>query len=160
MEIDERTRKALQEEAARVRVIVGSVEEAARDAFLHDEEDMEKLRTLIRVTVEFRHFLLSIPPWPHFPEDPFHNMSYMLDKILFHVDWFRDMVHLYGIVADPKRRTTIDWDTITGGSLRDRFLALYDRFLNEADFQNKFRLLLDLFTLQIVYAGMFYDCKP
>jgi len=44
-------------------------------------------------------------------------------------------------------------------SLRDRFLSLYREFVAETKFENKCRLLLDLFKLQIVFAGAFYDCK-
>ena len=38
-------------------------------------------------------------------------------------------------------------------SLRDRFLSLYPEFVAETKFENKCRLLLDLFKLQIVFAG-------
>jgi hypothetical protein len=158
VEIDDKTRKALLEEMERVRTIVASVEEVGR-AVLDDEGEMEKLRTLIRVTVEFRGYLLSTPPWPHFPDNPFDNMTYMLDKIIWHGDWFHDMVCVYGILVGATR-TKLDWSTITAQTLKDRFLSLYDEFVAQRNFQKKLRLLLDLYKLQIVYAGMFYDCKP
>jgi len=38
-------------------------------------------------------------------------------------------------------------------SIKDRFLALYPEFMVETAFENKCRLLLDLFKLQVVFAG-------
>lgn len=161
VEIDEKTRKAMREEAERIRSIVASTEEAGQaildEAF--DQNDREKLRTLIRVTVEFNDYLRSIPPWPHFPDDAFHNMTYMVDKILIHVDWFRDMIHLYGILVGSAG-STVNWNNGTAGSIEKEFLKLYDELLAQRDFLKRFRLLLDLYKLQIVYAGMFYDCQP
>jgi hypothetical protein len=145
-------------EHQRVLAILASTEEVAR-AVLDDEDEMAQMRTLIRVTVEFHDFLLAIPPWPHFPDDPFHNMTYMVETILIHADSFMDMIHTYGILVGA-RATTIDWTTITAQSLKDRFLALYDEFLAQKHFQKKLRALLDLYKLQIVYAGMFYDSRP
>lgn len=160
-DVDEKTRKALQEEAERVRSIVAATEEAGRAILeeVFDEDDRDKLRTLIRVAVEFNDYLQSIRPWPHFPDDPFNNMTYMVDTILIHVDSFGDMVHLYGILRGSAS-STVNWDAVTAGSIKKEFLTLYDEFLVQRDFLRKFRILLDLYKLQIVYAGIFFDCQP
>jgi hypothetical protein len=157
MENDETPRNAVKDEAERVRVIFASMEGDARPGF--DEDDIQQLHILIRVTVEFHDYLTSVPPWPQIPDDPFHNMTYMVDKVLFNIDSFHTVVDAYAILVGATR-TTIDWDTITAQSLKDRFLSLYQEFVAETNFENKCRLLLDLFKLQIVYAGMFYDSKP
>lgn len=68
------------------------------------------------------------------------------------------MMHLYGIFVGSTA-TTIDWNDIRIASLRERFVSIYDLFLAETNFERKFRLLLDLVKLQIVFAGAVYDCR-
>src|SRR5258708_3863051 len=137
-----RSRDIMDDEPQRVSAI-SSMEDDARPGF--DDGDIEELRIVIRVTVEFYHYLRPYPPWPHFPDDPFHNMEYMIDKILFHVDSFRRVVHSYGCLFGSERRSTIDWNTFEVQSLTDRFLSLDEEFLVETQFEHKCRLLLDLF---------------
>jgi hypothetical protein len=139
-----------------VRAIQSSMEESARPGF--DDKDIQNLGILIRVTVEFNNYLRSAPPWPQFPDDPFHDMTYMIDKILFNIDSFRIVLHSYGILVGSTK-SRIDWSLVGVQSLKDRFLSLYPEFVTETKFENKCRLLLDLFKLQIVFAGAFYDCK-
>lgn len=140
-----------------VQAIRSSMEKSARPAF--DDKDIENLGVLIRVTVEFHHYLRSASPWPQFPDDPHHDMTYTIDKILFNINSFRIVLHSYGVLfgATPSR---IDWSAVAVHSVKDRFLSLYPQFVAEIDFGNKCRLLLDLFKLQIVFAGAFYDCFP
>jgi hypothetical protein len=85
-------------------------------------------------------------------------MTYMIDKILFNIDSFRIVLRTYGVLVGS-RKSRIDWSAVGMQSLRDRFLSLYPEFVAETKFENKCRLLLDLFKLQIVFAGAFYDCK-
>ena len=132
------------------------MEKSARPGF--DEKDIEHLGVLIRVTVEFHDYLTSAPPWPQFPDDPFHDMTYMIDKILFNIDSFRIVLRTYGVLVGSTK-SRIDWSAVGMQSLRDRFLYLYPEFVAETKFENKRRLLRDLFKLQIVFAGAFYDCK-
>jgi hypothetical protein len=131
------------------------MEKSARPGF--DDKDIEHLRVLIRVTAEFHDYLTSAPPWPQFPGDPFHDMTYMIDKILINIDSFRSVLHSYGILVGSTK-SRIDWSAVGAQSLKDRFLSLYPEFVAETKFENKCRLLLDLFKLQIVFAGAFYDC--
>jgi hypothetical protein len=143
-------------EIQRVRAIQLSMEESARPGF--DDEDIHNLGILIRVTVEFHDYLRSAPPWPQFPDDPLHDMTYMIDKILFNIESFRIVLHSYGILVGSTR-SRIDWNAVGVQSIKARFLSLYPEFMAETNFENKCRLLLDLFKLQIVFAGAFYDCK-
>jgi hypothetical protein len=50
--------------------------------------------------------------------------------------------------------STLDWHNISMSSISDDYFALFERFVAEALFERKCRILLDLFKLQIVYAGM------
>jgi hypothetical protein len=132
-----------------------NMEKSARPGF--DDKNIEHLRILIRVTMEFHDYLRSAPPWPQFPGDPFHDMTYMIDKILMNIDSFRSVLHTYGVLVGSTK-SRIDWSGVGVQSLKDRFLSLYPEFVAETEFENKCRLLLDLFKLQIVFAGSFYDC--
>ena len=87
-------------------------------------------------------------------------MTYMIDKILINVGSFPVVAISYGSLVGSKKRSTIDWNAFEVQSLKDRFLSMYDEFVMETDFNNKCRLLLDLFKLEIVFAGAFYDCRP
>jgi hypothetical protein len=145
------------DEIQRVRAIQESMEEAARPAF--DDKDIENLRILIRLTVEFYDYLRSIPPWPEFPDDPFDDLRYKSGPIFWNVDSFLSVLHLYCILVGSTR-STINWNAINIGSVKDTFTSIYDAFLRETIFETKCRLLLDLFKLQIIFAGAFYDCRP
>jgi hypothetical protein len=145
------------DEIQRVRAIHESMEGGARPGF--DDEDIENLRILIRLTVEFYDYLTSTPPWPAFPDDLFHDLTYKSDSILWNVDSFLRVLHAYNILVGSTQ-SAIDWKSINLGSLEGMFLSIYDAFLRETIFESKCRLLLDLFKLQIVFAGAFYDCRP
>ena len=141
----------------RIRAIQQSMEESARPGF--NDEDIQQLRVLVRLTVEFHDYLTGTPPWPQFPDDPFHDMTYKAGSILINVDSFRAVVQAYGVLLGSTR-STIDWDVINIRSLKDEFISMYHTFLGQTSFEAKCRLLLDLVKLQIVFAGAFYDCQP
>ena|ERR1700722_18137885 len=136
--------------------ITASMVEQAQDDF--DGKEIENLGILVRLSVQFYNFLTSRGRWPVFPEDSFGNMTYAVDSILWNVDSFRTLiVHCYGIM-EGKTKSTVDWNTFMAQSLKERYLSLYGEFLAETDFLKRFRLLLDLYKLQLVFAGIFYDC--
>ncbi len=128
--------------------------EGARPAF--DDDDIQKLGNLIRLTVRFYHYLTSQGRWPAFPEDPWHDLTYVTEPIFWFADEFLDVLKKYDYVLG-KVATTIDWDKVTGDSLRDRFLSMYPNFIAEKSFARKCRLLLDLYKLQIIFAGMYFE---
>ena len=139
-----------------IRSIQESMSESARPGF--DDNEIEDLRILIRLTVDFYHYLNSIPPWPHFPDDPVHDMTYKLDSVLFNIDSFRRVMHAYCILVGSTR-SSIDWSALQIRSLKDEFVSVYASFLAETSFETQCRLLLDLTKLQIVFAGSSYDCS-
>ena len=145
------------DEIERVRAIQQSMEEPARPGF--NDEDIQQLRVLVRLTVEFHDYLTETPPWPQFPDDPFHDMTYKAGSILINVDSFRAVVRAYGCLVGSTG-STLDWNVINIPTLKDEFISRYHTFLSQTDFETKCRLLLDLVKLQIVFAGAFYDCQP
>lgn len=145
---------SLREEAQRVQAIQQSMETDARPAF--DDEDIEELRILIRLAVEFYDYLMSIPPWPKFA-DPFHERTYVIESLLYNVDSFHKIVHLYGILVGSIQ-STINWNEFEIHSLKDKYALVYGTFVKELVFETKCRLLLDLIKLQVVFAGLYYDC--
>ena len=72
--LDDKQTEPLGQECQRVRAIQQFMVQDAQPGF--DDEDIENLQILIRLAVEFHDFLLSAPPWPRFPNDPFQNMTY------------------------------------------------------------------------------------
>ena len=42
-------------------------------------------------------------------------------------------------------------------SFQMQFISMFGKFREEVNFENKYRLLLDLFKLQIVFAGISYS---
>jgi hypothetical protein len=42
-------------------------------------------------------------------------------------------------------------------SFKTQFISMFNEFTKEANFENKCRLLLDLFKLQMVFASISYD---
>lgn len=130
--------------------IQSSMEESARPAF--DDEDVQQLRILIRLTVEFQDFLGSRPSVRSDPDE----LMYRIDRIFVHIESFRSLTHLYGVLVGSAT-SAIDWDVVGTRSVKERFLSDYERFISETNFENKCRLLLDLFKLQIIFAGAYYD---
>lgn len=132
------------------------MEESARPGF--DDEDIENLRILISLAVEFHSFLQATHVWPPFPDDQFEDLIYRIDSTLMNVDSFRSLMHSYGILVGS-RRSALDLRSISLDSLKASFSDAYERFIAETMFEDKCRLLLDLFKLQLIFAGAFYDCK-
>lgn len=121
---------------------------------LSDEKDISRSGVRIRLTVEFHDFLTSRGS----SGEPRRDANSQIEALLWNLDLFTSMMHLYGIFVGSTA-TTIDWNDIRIASLRERFVSIYDLFLAETNFERKFRLLLDLVKLQIVFAGAVYDCR-
>jgi hypothetical protein len=131
-----------------------AMESGARPAF--DDNEIEHLRVLIRLTVDFSHYLRSTPPWPQFPEDPAHDREYKIDSIFFNIDSFRTVMRLYGTL-DGAVPTAIDWTALSLGVVTDEFLRVYAQLGDATGFETQCRLLLDLLKLQLVFAGAFSE---
>jgi len=135
------------DEIQRIHTLQQSMEEFGRVWFL--ESDIQHLRDLVRLTVEFYDYLTSTPPRPQFPDDPFHDLTYKAEAILINVESFCAVTRAYGVLVGATS-STIDWNKTNIGILRERFTSLYTLFVAQKDFETKCRLLLDLVKLQIV----------
>ena len=115
-----------------------------------EEKQLSHLRTLIRLTIEFYDYL---NPGNH-PER--FELEYSIESILSGIESFCIVNAGYKVLVGAML-TTIAWNQVSALTLKDQFIAMFDEFVAEKAFERKCRLLLDLFKLQIVYAGMFYD---
>jgi hypothetical protein len=134
----------------RVCAIQATMAESATSCFV--EGELDDLRCLIRLTVEFFYYL-------RFGMDPLDRdrLNYTCESIFSGIDSFCCLCAAYGVLRDTVN-SEVKWEDISLLSLKEKFISLFDRFDAEACFEKKCRLLLDLFKLQIVFAGLWYDC--
>jgi hypothetical protein len=150
-----------------VQKIQASMVKSAADTF--EETDLDGLRTLIRLTVEFRdylqnghgnienlpesskHYLMGLPP----KELKLFELRYAIDSIFSGIDSFRAVNCSYEFLVGATD-SKIAWGKVTESSLRRRFSSLFHKFTKEKQFEKRCRLLLDLFKIQIVFAGLLF----
>jgi hypothetical protein len=117
---------------------------AAKPSF--NRVELDALRTVIRLTVEFQTHL----------ED--NNISnYVCESVFSGVDAFESLVHAYRVLAGAETRSQLRWDAVSVSSLKDEFRSLYPTFVSEKRFEPRCRLLLELFKLQISLSAISYD---
>ena len=158
----------------RVKETQSSMVESAKSCF--DESELGHLRALIRLTVEFYEYLehgsvemaQALKRGAHADyfkdlhsasSDPFnkYDLGYTCESIRSGVDSFCSICASYRILVG-RRDSKIDWGMISSmESFKSQFVSTFNEFTNETNFENKCRLLLDLFKLQIVFAGVSYD---
>jgi hypothetical protein len=158
----------------RVKEIQASMTEAATPAF--DDGELGDLRCVIRLTVEFHHYLehgsteivrsLQQGPMAHLFKnleearaDPFnkYDLEYACDSIRSGVDSFCSLDQAYRILAGATG-SKVAWEMLSSReSFKTQFILMFDEFTEEANFEDKCRLLLDLFKLQMVFASISYD---
>jgi hypothetical protein len=110
--------------------------------------EVEDLRIIVRLTVEFREKL---------KKDGINN--YVGESVFAAVDSFATLVHAYCVLSGAEERSQLRWKSVSISSLKREFLKLYPTFIAEETFEKQCRILIDLFKLQIVLAGMAYDCR-
>jgi hypothetical protein len=151
--------------------IQASMGEEARSTF--SESELESLRVLIRVTFEFA-FHLEHPRTTelsdYLPEDPqlreFYlqhphmfddfELKYAIDTIISTVEFFTGVHQAYSVLAD-RIDSTLNWNEISPATVRQKFKVTFDEFQTASVFERKCRILLDLFKLQLVFAGFYYE---
>ena len=134
------------EEVLRIRT---SMIEAARPYLV--EEYFDDLGVVVRLTVEFYFFLQR--DWRSFDAQ---GLTYLADSILCGTEFFASAASAYRGVAGS-RIESLEWGLLSSfETLRDRFISGYREFLVEANFERRLKQLLDLYKLQIVFAGMIY----
>jgi hypothetical protein len=162
----------------RVKEIQSSMAESAKSSF--DESELGHLRCLIRLAVEFKDYLehgsveiargmQQLPYVGHTSAefrkdvqsastDPFnkYDLGYVCESILSGVDSFWDLSTAYrrSVGATDSKA---DWGMISSKEVfKIQFILMFNEFTEEANFKSKCRLLLDLFKLQMVFAGISY----
>jgi hypothetical protein len=158
----------------RVKEIQDSMVESAKSRF--DESELGHLCCLIRLAVEFQAYLehgsvdiatsvLNGPLAKYVPDaqnastDPFnkYDMDYACESIRSGVDSFCTLTRSYEMLDDATD-TKVEWSMISSKeSFKTNFVSMFNRFVEEASFETKCRLLLDMFKLQIVFAGISYN---
>jgi hypothetical protein len=114
---------------------------------LFNPSELDALRVVVRLTVEFRQSL-----------EANKITNYVSESVFSGIDSFTSLVHAYGVIAGAEAHSHLKWKAVSVSSLRREFQSLYSRFIAEETFEKRCRLLLDLFKLQIALAAMAYDC--
>lgn len=127
--------------------VQASMERAAEGCFL--EPALHDLRVLIGFTVEF-HYYLQISCTHSF------CLSYVCESTFSAVESFQNVTHAYHVLENATQ-SRIERNSFSIPLLKEQFASMFDEFEREANFGNRCRLLLDLFKLQIVFAGISYD---
>ena len=83
-------------------------------------------------------------------------LEYACDSIFSALDSYQSVTHAYKVLVNAKE-SKIEWGRLSIPLLEEQFAPMFAEFEQEANFENRCRLLLDLFKLQIVFAGMSYD---
>ncbi len=131
----------------RVRTIQASMGEACHACF--SAAELDNLKVVVRLTVEFHSYL-------HLSCGHLFCLEYACESIFSGVDSYRSTTHAYKVLVGATE-SRIVWNAISIPLLPEQFAAMFDEFDGETNFENKCRLLLDLFKLQIVFAGVSYD---
>jgi hypothetical protein len=116
------------------------------------EADLADLACLIRLTSEFFYYLQRADAASPDAE----AIRYACDSIFSGVDCFILLFAACEIMPGGLPASTLAWDSILPGKLTHQFNSAYREYLAEPEFARRCRLLLDLFKLQIVFAGMSY----
>jgi hypothetical protein len=158
----------------RVKEIQASMMESAQSRL--DESKLGDLRVVIRLTVEFRDYLengsvdiaTSVLHGPlakyvtnaqSASTDPFnkYDLQFACESIRSGVDSFCNLSAGYRVLVGAVG-SRVEWGIISSReSFKTQFVSMFNTFAEEGNFESKCRLLLDLFKLQIVFAGISYD---
>lgn len=158
----------------RIREIQTQMAESVKSCF--DDSELDHLRAVIRIAVEFRNYLqhgsvetarglYQGPQSEYFLDletasaDPFnkYDLEVVCKSIRSGIDSFWALNASYRILSGA-RGSNIEWGiTLSRESFREQYVSMFDKFTSESAFENKCRLLLDLFKLQIIFLGFSYE---
>lgn len=163
----------------RVKEIQVSMQDSAKSCL--GDSQLGHLRAVIRITVEFNNYLehgsVDIARGiqrQHYAglggaetrkklqtasENPSneYDLGYTCESVLSGVDSFWSLSSAYNRL-DGATGSSVEWGMISSEeSFKTHFVSMFKRFVEEAQFESKCRLLLDLFKLQIVFAGISYN---
>jgi hypothetical protein len=84
------------------------------------------------------------------------DLRYVIETVFSGVDSFCNVSAAYRMLAGA-RNSRIDWEGVPKSKFKEQFESLFHEFAGEPDFEKQCRLLLDLFKLEIAFAGFSYD---
>jgi hypothetical protein len=125
--------------------IQDSMMNAVRSCF--SERELEDLRVVIRITMELHEHLAT--------KD---LTNYESATVFSGIESFVSLVHAYAVLRGSETHTRLEWKAVSMSSLKHEFETIYARFIEKEAFEERCRLLLDLYKLQIGLAAMTYDC--
>lgn len=131
----------------RVRQTQASMIKSVGDSFL--ASDIDDLRCVVRLTIEF-HYYLQVGC------DHSFCSEYVSHSIFAGTECFTGLTHAYRVLVGATK-SQVEWRDLSLPSLKEKFAVLFEKFDKEEIFETKCRYLLDLFKLQIVFAGIVYD---
>ena len=124
-----------------------SMIKSIKDCFSASEID--DLRCVVRLTIEF-HYYLEVAC------DHSYCSEYVSESIFCGIESFMHLTRGYDVLVGAMK-SQLAWDAQSLPLLKEKFAALFDKFEKEEVFETKWRYLLDLFKLQIVFTGIVYD---
>ena len=101
--------------------------------------ELEHLRVLIRLTVEFHDYLQLTSTGPLEPR-------YTCESIFAGIEPFTTVTRGYKVLAGATSGT-IENNVVSVASLKEQFVPIFEKFIVQDNFENKCRLLLDLFQI-------------
>lgn len=84
------------------------------------------------------------------------GLKYTVETVFNAVESFVSVNSAYRVLSGAVG-SRIDWDAISVSSFYEQYTSRFREFVTEPVFENQCRLLLDLFKLELVFAGFSYD---
>jgi hypothetical protein len=160
-----------------VKAAESAMVESARSGFL-DDSDLEDLRVLIRLVVEFYYDVRGEglyrlrdfdPDWLKKGEGEHYEalraswaarasreeLRYHSDSTFSGIDSFRSITQAYELLVGAEE-SKMTWEAQSGDKLIATYILMFGEFSSQSQFMRQCRLLLDLFKMQIVFAGQVY----
>jgi len=122
-----------------------------RVAATFSESEIQALRTIVRIALEVSAFLRGDEPIV----SAGRQLRYNLDTVISGIKSFTCLSGAYGVLVGALPSGLI-WDEMSNDTLLVETLNFTQRFLDETDFMQKCRLLLDLFKLQLALVAIHY----
>jgi hypothetical protein len=116
------------------------------------DSQLDALRCVVRLTVEFFHRLQRVD----IDSIDDESLQYWGGSVFSGVDSFTSLCQAYRTTAG-ETGSKLPQRVTSRAALKEEFTAMYREFAGETNFEKRCRLLLDLFKLQIIFAGMTYD---
>jgi len=81
---------------------------------------------------------------------------YVSESVFSGIDSYTSVTQAYKVLVGAAD-SRMGWDTISVPELKVQYASMFEAFDKEKGFESKCRLLLDLYKLMIVFAGISYD---